>query len=243
LLGKALEGFGDIENAKIAFEMATRLKPKEFYKAEHSLENIEENLSTSTEFKDKSTSKYRKDQIVIVSGLPRSGTSLMMQMLNKGGLDVLTDDNRKSDTSNPKGYFEYDPVMSIHKDNKWLNLAQNKSVKIVAPLLKFLDPKYRYKVIFMNRDLYEVVKSQQKMIGKDPETLPTGLFESYKKHLNQVEGWKDREPGVELIYLEYNDLLNNTNEAISKVKSFIGMEMDSEAMANCVDKSLYRNKF
>ncbi len=71
-----------------------------------------------------------------------------MQMLNNGGIDVLSDEKRKADISNPKGYFEYDPVMSIFKDNTWLNLAQNKSVKIVAPLLEFLDPKYRYKVIF-----------------------------------------------------------------------------------------------
>ena len=97
-------------------------------------------------------------------------------MMNKGGLDVLTDESRKSDDSNPKGYFEYDPVMSLHKDNTWLDKAQNKSLKVVAPLLKFLDPKFRYKVIFMNRDLTEVVKSQQKMIGKNPDVLPINLF-------------------------------------------------------------------
>jgi len=186
--------------------------------------------------------KYRKDQIVIVSGLPRSGTSLMMQMLDKGGVKILTDENRKADTSNPKGYFEYDPVMSIHKDNLWLDKAKDKSVKVVAPLLKFLDPKYRYKVIFMNRDLTEIVKSQQKMIGKDPETLPTRLLNAYKKHLNQVEIWKDREPGVELIYLNYKDVLNNTEESLEKVVSFIGVEMNKDQMASCVDKSLYRNK-
>ena len=100
----------------------------------------------------------------------------MMQMLNNGGLNVLTDKNRKPDQSNPKGYFEFDPAMSLHKDNLWLEKAQNKCVKIVAPLLKFLDPKYRYKVIFMNRDLNEVVKSQQIMLGKNPENLPVHLF-------------------------------------------------------------------
>ena len=242
ILGEALEKLGDTDNAKIAYETAARLKPKVHHRAEKALENIEEKLSAPLDFKDKNTSKYRKDQIVIVSGLPRSGTSLMMQMLHNGGLEVLTDDDRKPDQSNPKGYFEYNPVMSIHKDNEWLNLAQNKSVKVVAPLLKFLDPKYRYKVIFMNRDIYEVVKSQQKMIGKDPETLPTKIIDSFKKHLNQVEVWKDREPGVELIYLDYKDLLNNTEDAISKVKFFIGLEMDRKAMASCVDKTLYRNK-
>lgn len=241
-LGEALEKAGDLENAKIAYETASKLKPQKHIKAEKAIENVNEKLIEPINLNDKSTYKYRKDQIVIVSGLPRSGTSVMMQMLNSGGLDVLTDGNRKSDISNPKGYFEYDPVMALHKDNSWLGEAQNKSVKVVAPLLKFLDPKYRYKVIFMNRDINEVIKSQQKMIGKDPDVLPLKLLEAYTKHLNQVEIWKEREPNVELIYVNYNDVLDNTNEAINKVISFLGVNMDKEAMANCVDKSLYRNK-
>jgi len=237
-LGQALEKLGDLENAKNAFEMATKLKPKTFHRAEKSIENIQEKLKQN----DKSEFKYREDQIVVVSGLPRSGTSLMMQMLHNGGLTALTDENRKPDNSNPKGYFEYDPVMSIHKDNSWLHLAKDKSIKVVAPLLKFLDPKYRYKVIFMNRDLTEVVKSQQKMIGKDPETLPVKLFDAYTKHLNQVEMWKDKEPGVELIYLDYKEVITNTSDALDKVISFIGVDLNKDQMAECVDKSLYRNK-
>jgi nitrous oxidase accessory protein NosD len=132
--------------------------------------------------------------------------------------------------------------MSLHKDNTWLDKAQNKSLKVVAPLLKFLDPKFRYKVIFMNRDLTEVVKSQQKMIGKNPDVLPINLFEAYKKHLRQVETWKEREPGVELIYVDYKDVINNTNKVVDKVVSFIGVDMNKNEMENCVDKSLYRNK-
>lgn len=242
LLGQALEALGDLKNAKLAFEMATSLKPKEFHQAEHSLENVNEKISKTKVFTDKSSSKYRNEQIVVVSGLPRSGTSLMMQMLHNGGMDVLTDEHRKPDLSNPKGYFEYDPVMTLHKDNTWLHLAKDKTIKVVAPLLKFLDPKYRYKVIFMNRDLTEVVKSQQKMIGKDPENLPLNLFDSYSKQLNKVEFWKDKEPGVELIYINYTDVLNNTNDTISKIISFVGMDIDRDAMAACIDKSLYRNK-
>jgi len=241
-LGEALEKLGDLENAKIAYDTAAKLKPKIHHRAELAMDNVEEKLTNQLTFSDKSNYKYRKDQIVIVSGLPRSGTSLMMQMLNQGGITVLTDNNRQADESNPKGYFEYDPVMSIHKDNSWLDLAKNKSVKVVAPLLKFLDPKYRYKVIFMSRDLTEIVKSQQKMIGKDPETLPTRLFEAYKKHLNQVEIWKNKEPGVELIYLNYKDVLENTEESVEKVVSFIGIDMNKDAMIGCVDTSLYHNR-
>lgn len=241
-LGEALEKLGDLENAKKAYETAAKLKPKTHFKAEKAIENIDEKIEASINFNDKSEYKFRENQIVIVSGLPRSGTSVMMQMMDKGGLDVLTDGNRKSDDSNPKGYFEYDPVMSLHKDNTWLDKAQNKSLKVVAPLLKFLDPKFRYKVIFMNRDLTEVVKSQQKMIGKNPDVLPINLFEAYKKHLRQVETWKEREPGVELIYVDYKDVINNTNKVVDKVVSFIGVDMNKNEMENCVDKSLYRNK-
>lgn len=242
VLGEALEKLGDLDNAKIAYETASKLKPVEHVRAEKAIENVDEKLSEPINLIDKAAYKYRKDQIVIVSGLPRSGTSVMMQMLHNGGVDVLTDGNRKPDDSNPKGYFEYDPVMALHKDNSWLDKAQNKTVKVVAPLLKFLDPKYRYKVIFMNRDLTEIVKSQQKMIGKNPDILPLNLFEAYKKHLNQVETWKDSEPGVELIYVDYKDVLFNTDKVLDKVTSFVGVDLDKNAMAQCIDTTLYRNK-
>jgi hypothetical protein len=121
-------------------------------------------------------------------------------------------------------------------------MAKNKSVKVVAPLLKFLSPKYRYKVIFMNRDLSEIIKSQQKMIGKDQDVLPIKLFEAYNKQLNQVETWKQKEPGVELIYVKYKDVLNNPEETLKKVTSFIGLDLNTTEMMECVDKSLYRNK-
>ena len=241
-LGEALEKMGDLENAKLAYDTAAKLKPKSHHRAEKAIENVQEKLNVPKEFIDKNNFKYRKDQVVIVSGLPRSGTSLMMQMLHKGGIEVLTDHDRKADESNPKGYFEYNPVMSIHKDNSWLGEAKNKSVKVVAPLLKFLSPEYRYKVIFMNRDLTEIIKSQQKMIGKNTDILPVKLFEAFNKQLDQVEIWKQKEPGVELMYLNYKDVLENTDDVINKLSSFIGLDLNASEMISCVDKTLYRNK-
>ncbi|MBO6879178.1 alkaline phosphatase family protein [Winogradskyella sp.] len=241
-LGRALEKMGHLEHAKQAYETAAMLKPKTFHRAESAIENINDALGEKISFKDKSSRTYKKDQIVIVSGLPRSGTSLMMQMLNAAGLDILTDENRSADASNPKGYYEYEPVMSLHKDNTWLAKAKNKSLKVVAPLLKFLNPEFRYKVIFMNRDLTEVVKSQQKMIGKDPETLPTKLLQAYEKHLKQVATWKDKEPGVELIYVNYKDVVDDASSVVDKLESFIGLELDKKSMTGCVDKNLYRNR-
>ena len=241
-LGEALEKLGDLENAKLAYETANRLKPKAFPRVEKALENIKEKLAQPLELRDKAVNKYRENQIVLVSGLPRSGTSVMMQMLDKGGVSVLQDGKREADVNNPKGYYEYEPVMRLHRDNKWMGDAQNKVVKVVAPLLKHIDPKYRYKIIFMKRDLHEVVKSQQKMIGRNTDTLPINLLNSYQEQLNQIEIWKEREPGVELIYIDYKDVLNNIDEVTEKVNSFVGTDLDKNAMASCVDKSLYRNQ-
>jgi len=242
-LGEALEKLGDIENAKEAYETSKKLRRKTDYRTDQAIENVKEKLLSPLDLKDKSDFKYRDNQIVVVSGLPRSGTSLMMQMLDSTGLDILTDKNRIPDASNPKGYFEYDPVMSIHKDNSWLEDAQNKTVKIVAPLLKYLNPKYRYKIIFMNRDLHEIIKSQQKMTGKDTDVFPVKLMDGYKQLLHQIEIWKDKFPNVELVYVNYKDVLNDTETVLDKVIPFIGIDdLDREAMAKCVDKSLYRNK-
>lgn len=241
-LGEALEKLGDLENAKKAYEIAASLKPKTFHRAEKAIENIEEKLKEPLNLNDKSTYKHHKDQIVIVSGLPRSGTSLMMQMLDKGGMKTLTDNKRIADDSNPKGYLEYEKVMSIHKDNSWLNLAKNKSVKVVAPLLKFINPEHRYKIIFMTRDLNEIVKSQQKMIGKDPTVIPVSLYNSYLEQLNSIEIWKNTEPGVELIYVDYNEIIKNPDSLIDKVVSFVGTDLNQSKMSSCIDKSLYRNK-
>ncbi len=242
ILGKALEKMGDLENAKIAFKTAASLKQKTFHRAEKALENIEEKLNHPKDFEDKNNFKYRKDQIIVVSGLPRSGTSLMMQMLDKGGIDILTDKKRKADESNPKGYYEYEPVMSLHKDNSWLDKSKDKAVKIVAPLLKQMDFQFRYKIIFMIRDLDEVIKSQQKMIGRDPDIFPVKLYNAYVEQLKFIEKWKEKEPGVELIYIDYKDVLNKPQEAINKIETFLGVPLKKEEMAKCIDKSLYRNK-
>ena len=241
-LGRALERLGDLENAKIAYETAKALKPREFHRVDRALENVDKKLDISLEFLDKNEKEFQENQITIVSGLPRSGTSLMMQMLNKGGVDILSDNKREADVSNPKGYYEYEPVMSIHKDNSWLHLAQNKGVKVVAPLLKNLDPQYRYKVIFMKRDVNEIIRSQQIMIGKNPDNLPINIYNAFQKQLETIEKWKDREPHIELIYVDYKELIENKDFDIQKIEDFIGVPLDTKAMMSCIDKKLYRNK-
>ena len=166
----------------------------------------------------------------------------MMQMLDKGGVDILTDEKRKADESNPKGYYEYEPVMSLHKENKWLLGAGDQGLKVVAPLLKNLNPEMRYKVIFMKRELAEIIRSQQIMIGKNPETYSLKFHNAYQRQLNTIENWKEREPNVELIYLDYTEVLSAPMEAAKKIEKFLGVSLDKEAMIECVDPSLYRNR-
>jgi predicted negative regulator of RcsB-dependent stress response len=243
LLGQALEQLGDLENAEIAYEMAAKLKPREFHKAEQSLENLREKRDIDYTLENKASYKYHENQIVVVSGLPRSGTSMMMQMLEKGGVEILQDQLRQADISNPKGYYEYEPVKALYKDNSWLKKACDMVVKIVAPLLKYLDSQYRYKVIFMNRDIHEVIQSQQKMLDKDSQDFPVHLYNQFQRLLKSVTGWQKVEPGVEILYVNHRDVIKDPETVAKQVADFIGLPMDIEAMASVVDANLYRNKY
>src|ERR671934_2987374 len=104
--------------------------------------------------------------IVIVSGLPRSGTSLMMQMLHAGGMPLLIDEQRPPDTDNPNGYWEYEPVKRLQQDNSWMHKAEGKAVKVVSALLQYLPPQHIYKIIFMQRPMQEVLASQAVMLER-----------------------------------------------------------------------------
>ncbi|MBN1216588.1 MAG: hypothetical protein JXA99_14260, partial [Candidatus Lokiarchaeota archaeon] len=105
-----------------------------------------------------------KDKLVVVSGIPRSGTSLIMQILQAGGLDILSDHKREADKNNPKGYLELESVKNLSNDNSCLINQTGKAVKVISHLLKFLPKNQKYKIIFINRDVNEIIKSQQKML-------------------------------------------------------------------------------
>ena len=238
MLGRCLEKLGDDENAKIAFETANMLQPK-MYKAEQAIENIEFQSSNDSQ---ESSPQVFDNEIVVVSGLPRSGTSLMMQMLVAGGIDPLIDEKRKADHSNPKGYFEYEPVKSLARDNSWLDKAQNRSVKIVAPLLKFLHPKYRYRILFMTRDLEEIITSQQVMLHKDIKTLPVTLFNSYKRELEKIKLFEKQHPNVSIKYVDYKEVIHHPEKMSIDIAKYLNKELNTKSMCNCVDKKLYRNR-
>lgn len=188
-----------------------------------------------------------KDHIIVVSGLPRSGTSMMMKMLEAGGLEILTDNLREADANNPKGYYEFERVKKLKDgDLGWLPNAIGKVVKIVTGLITFLPAEYNYKVIFMERELEEVLASQKKMLGrlgKGDDNIPDDkMAQIYQGHLKQVKTWISSQPNMEVLYVNYNTMVGDPIESLHKVNAFLGGGMNVEIMANVVDKELYRER-
>jgi LPS sulfotransferase NodH len=188
-----------------------------------------------------------KEPIVIVSGLPRSGTSMMMKMLEAGGIPPLTDEIREADTDNPKGYYEFERVKKLDKgDTAWLPEAEGKSVKVISALLKNLPADYDYRIIFMRRDMGEILASQRKMLvrrGENADDVDEAkMAQLFRKHLNQVEGWLTQQDNVQTLDLHYSDILADPVPAIAKLNAFLGEKLDVEAAAQVVDPNLYRNR-
>jgi predicted AlkP superfamily phosphohydrolase/phosphomutase/tetratricopeptide (TPR) repeat protein len=181
--------------------------------------------------------------IVIVSGLPRSGTSMMMQMLHAGGLPVLDDGQREADEDNLRGYFEYEPVRRMQKDNSFLADAKGKAVKVVAQLLAHLQPEYRYRVVFMERDMDEVLKSQGEMLerqGKHGASLGNDkLAGVYEVQLARSRALL-LERNIPVLYLNYSDCLDRPLDQASRLNDFLGGQLDPKALATAVDPGLRR---
>jgi hypothetical protein len=183
-------------------------------------------------------------EIIVVSGLPRSGTSLMMQMLDNGGVPVVTDSVRTADPDNPKGYYEYEPVKATKRDASWLPATRGKAVKMVSQLLYDLPPSEAYRIIFMERDLEEVLLSQEKMLrrlGRAPAPRET-IRPAFETHLERLHAWLARQPNMAVLRVSYNLLLEGPREEAQRVLAFLGGAADVEAMAKTVDPSLYRNR-
>lgn len=206
------------------------------------LQNSEEKIAGI-----KSYSGRKLGEITIVSGLPRSGTSLMMQMLNAGGIEVYTDEQREADENNPKGFFEHEKVKMLAAKNAWLKDAKNKVVKIVSQLVRFLPPNYNYKVIVMKRDIAEVTLSQHKMLvrlgkAKQSDTYPLKLENTLKKQYAGAKQWMDKQTHVNYLEVDYHRILADPKEVATEIETFLGKPLNIQAMIEQVDKDLYRSK-
>jgi hypothetical protein len=186
--------------------------------------------------------------LVLVSGLPRSGTSLMMQMLQAGGLPVVTDGERQADTDNPRGYLEWEAVKKLPQDPGILYRADGKVLKIVSALLEHLPRGHRYKIVFMDRPIEEVAASHEKMIRnrgeKGPEVDSERMKLNLERHRNKTLRTMRSAPGVELLLVDYPSLVRDPASWVDRLVAFLGADSlpFPTAMANAIDSDLYRNR-
>src|SRR5262249_9664511 len=183
-------------------------------------------------------------EIIIVSGLPRSGTSLMMQLLDAGGVQGLTDNLRSADTDNPRGYYEFEKVKQVKRDASWLPGIRGKAVKMVSQLLLDLPPTERYRVVFMERDFTEMLDSQERMLRRlGPEAIPREtIISAYTAHLERVHQWLQRQPHIAVLRVRYKALVERPEPEVVRVNEFLGGRLDVSRAVAAVDPSLYRNR-
>jgi hypothetical protein len=185
--------------------------------------------------------------IIIVSGLPRSGTSMMMQMLQAGGLKILEDKSKEADDNNPNGYFEYELASKLPEGNdSWLEKAENKAVKVVSYYVQHLSPKHEYKVLFMERNIDEIVMSQRAIAIEDGKKVHKKevkmMADYFNNHIKQTKQWISLQPNFGVLYLSYNSIIKDPNSAVSSINEFLELELDEEKMKKVVDKKLYKHK-
>jgi Sulfotransferase domain len=188
----------------------------------------------------------RKQPIVIVSGLPRSGTSMMMRMLAEGGIPVVTDQVRRPDSDNPNGYFEFETVRQISEGNvSWLAESGGKAVKVISALLEYLPSNYSYKIIFLERELHEILASQRKMLMNRNEKEMGDEKEieaQIQKHLSVMKPWLIRQPNIDVLYVNYNMLMTKPEPVCEQITEFLDLPLNQARMLAVPDKQLYRNR-
>lgn len=188
------------------------------------------------------------EPIVVVSGLPRSGTSMAMKMLEAGGLSLATDGIRRADEDNPKGYYELERIKDLAKeeeDRSWLSENRGRVVKIITYLLRYLPTTNNYKIVLMRRDLEEVVASQNKMLdrrGEPQHTEDDRMMELFKDDLWRANYLLKNAPHLEALEVNYREVIEHPLEEARRISQFLGRELDVESMASVVDPELYRNR-
>jgi len=187
------------------------------------------------------------EPVVIVSGLPRSGTSMAMKMLEAGGMELVVDNIRAADEDNPKGYYEDERVKDLAEteDATWFGGVRGKVIKVVSSLLNHLPPDNEYKVVFMRRNLHEVLASQAKMLDRRGEASHTDdedLLAMYGRHLEKVEFQLRFRSNFDALYVDYANVVSDPMGEARRIADFVGGSLDVARMAGAVDGSLYRNR-
>jgi len=187
-----------------------------------------------------------EDEIIIVSGLPRSGTSMMMQMLAAGGLTAFADNQRGPDNDNPAGYFESQKVKDLTWDNSWVKQVKNKALKVVSPLLEYLPDNLNYKVIFMERNLDEILASQNKMMarrGEKNKVSDKKIKKEFLDHLRTIKPWLENKTNFQVLYVLYSEAVEHPEKAAEEITNFLNKKLDIVKMVKAVKPEFYRNRF
>ena len=186
--------------------------------------------------------------ITVVSGLPRSGTSLAMQMLQRGGMPLLTDGERTADEDNPRGYWEYEEVKRLAQGCAWIAEARGHAVKVISHLVEYLPVSERYRVVRVQRDMDEVLASQAKMISRlnRPAPDPAIVRRAFETHMQSFEDSMSTRKDSVMLTVEYGKIITTPGEIAREIATFIqdheGPILDINAMADAVDQNLYRNR-
>lgn len=190
--------------------------------------------------------RKKKPIITIVSGLPRSGTSMTMKMLEAGGIPPLTDQIREADSDNPKGYYEFERAKKLREgDVAWIPDAEGKVVKVIGALLVHMPPDYEYRVLFMRRSIQEILASQSKMLanrGEENKVDDEKMTDLFAKHVRQVEDWMNSQSNLQYIDVDYNAMIEKPEPLVKKINQFMGGGLDEAAMLGVVDPKLYRQR-
>jgi tetratricopeptide (TPR) repeat protein len=247
-LGECLALMEAYVEAAQALEMTLKLAPGMSSARELLIEIHEQHLSNPERLKELQTELEETERPlrVIVSGLPRSGTSMMMQMLEAGGIAPFTDAKRASDEDNPKGYYEHESIKRLAREQTAIDLAGDKAIKVISQLLTYLPPRYNYKVIFMHRPLGEVIRSQEKMLqrkgrlNKDATVMHLG--DKYEQSIQSARLWAASRPYVDFIEIPYVEAIEHTEKIAAAVADFLDMPLSIKKMMEVVEKKLHRNK-
>jgi len=171
---------------------------------------------------------------------------MMMGMLAAGGLGLLSDGVRKADEDNPEGYYEYEPVAKLRKDSSWVWKARGKGIKVISRLLPDLPADYLYRVIFMRRDMKEILASQRVMLarrGEKVDSIEDGQLEAlFVRHLEEIERWLQERENFQVLYVRYDQVLADPHRIARKVEAFLERPLATECMAAVVDRRLYRQR-
>lgn len=209
-------------------------------------------MNMSTALHPKRFSKWLRkwefgEPVVVVSGLPRSGTSMVMKMLAAGGMPILTDHERGADEDNPEGYFEHTRVKNLaaDPDKSWLRDARGKAIKVISHLIKDLPADNHYRVILVRRDLHEVLASQNIMLARRMQPNPIAdaeALELYRKHLHGIVLYAEGRKNMELLRVNYQEVVRDPLTCAQQLHHFVDRKLDTESMAAVVNERLYRNR-